>query len=266
MSNAEHDPDPLTEEERAAIEDGDEDERQRLAAVVGDDDDDAPETARHQEREQEAPPAVPYRSAPPADLADREQRLRDRKAAALRMWESGEISAAAYHGELDAVTGGMLELERVRTKAEISQEMAQQTYRSAVDRANHRWNDAQATFFDAQARAGVDYRNNPTAFGQLDRFIRVLAADEGNNDKPMSWFLQEAHRSVQALRGAGGKAGGEDRVRAHREREQRDTHVEVGRGRDDGDGFGDVDSLDGFEFEDAVARMSASERARFVRG
>ena len=36
----------------------------------------------------------------------------------------------------------------------------------------------------------------------LDLFVKALASDEANNEKPLVWFFDEAHRRVLALHGS----------------------------------------------------------------
>lgn len=306
----------LTDEEREAIEAGEADERAALAALAEDDDDDgqsgddgddadeaddaddgaddgakgepaaapakgAAETAEPAPKAEAAPardPAVIYKPEIPADLDQQEAALKERRKELKKKWDDGEVDSAEYHDQLEQLTSDMLKVERLRTKAEIAGEMAQQHQQSAAQSAQQRWESAQVEFLDAQAAAGMDYRKDPKAFAQLDRFIRVLAADEGNNDKPMGWFLEEAHRSVRALRGAvtpaadpagKGKDTGKPKGRTPQSVEGAATLANVPGADGPGDvagEFADLDALDGEALEDAIARMSPAQRAKYAKG
>lgn len=43
----------------------------------------------------------------------------------------------------------------------------------------------------------IDYINDEEKYKTLDAYVKALASDEKNNDKPMIWFLEEADKMVK---------------------------------------------------------------------
>jgi hypothetical protein len=101
----------------------------------------------------------------------------------------------------------------------------------------------------------------------------------------MEWFLTEAHRRVRALHGLDALAAkaptAEEKPAEAKPAEPKPVpsrkppidaapktlaHVPGGPGPGDvGSEFADVLSLDGMEFEQAIARMTPAQRERFAR-
>lgn len=205
----------LTPEEREAIEgsdinDDDLDAIKKIADTQDDADDDGddgdaaggppPDTgaATAPQPVEEPQPVVitpRYDAQLPSDYDDQIRELKDRDAELRQKFKDGEIDIDerdAGLAELSAQREGLLV---ARAKAEISQEMTQQT-------AQGQW---QAEINKAIARAakddGIDYRKDQVKAADWDQFVRVLAANPANSDKPMDWFLAEAHKRVMALHG-----------------------------------------------------------------
>jgi hypothetical protein len=155
------------------------------------------------------------------------------------------------------------EIEALRAVAESA---------DADDLPSMTWAEAQiALMRQAAARDGIDYRRDQQTLKDLDAFVRALGNDEANEDKSMDWFMREAHHRVLRLRGRDdkharsgpGNETDDEAVRAHRLRDLRDARaISSGGGDDD---FGDIDALDGQDFEDAIARMTPAQIARFTR-
>ena len=297
----------LTPEEREAIESNDmtPDElaaMQRIAGEDGDDDDDddddddssanaapvegkaAPSEAADAPAAQadaadtQAPaPAQARQSTPryeaplPADYDTKVQELAEREAELKRKFRSGEMEFDDFETQRAELLTERESLTIARTKAEISQEMTAQSAQQA-------WQNTVNEFLDTALKEGaVDYRKDSEKMDDLDQFVKTLAAKESNSDKPMSWFLQEAHRRVQALHGLTAPAPSPSPAPAQAGNKTRRAppidavpatlaNVPGGDGPGDVDGeFSDVLSLDGMEYETAIARMSAAQRERFLR-
>ena len=170
-----------------------------------------------------------------------------------------------------------------RTKAEISQEMNAQT-------AEQLWTHAVNQFMDSTARlseaaGGIDYRKDTEKWSDLDGFVRSLAARNEYAHQSMDWFLEEAHKRVLALHGmsaaktsdAESSAEAKPALKAmDRKPVDRKPPLDIapktlamvpgGEGPGDVDGeFADVLALEGLAYEQAIARMSPTERERFLR-
>jgi len=132
---------------------------------------------------------------------------------------------------------------------------------------------------------GIDYNKDPARAADLDTFVKALANNDTNSDKPMSWFLIEAHKRVKALHGdvaapaptpapapaptaaqaiaAAAAARKPDASAAPK------TLAQVPGGDGPGDiagEFAGLDNLEGDALEDAIARMSPAMREKYSRG
>lgn len=280
----------LTPEEREAIEgsdinDDDLDAIKKIAGTQDDPDDDGddgdaaggppPDTgaATAPQPVEEPQPVVitpRYDAQLPSDYDDQIRELKDRDAELRQKFKDGEIDIDerdAGLAELSAQREGLLV---ARAKAEISQEMTQQT-------AQGQW---QAEINKAIARAakddGIDYRNDQVKAADWDQFVRVLAANPANSDKPMDWFLAEAHKRVMALHGVT-KPTPTPTDPVADARARRNAPIDAapktlaqvpgsdGPG-DVADEFVDIMALEGQAYEDAIARMSPAQREKFLRG
>jgi hypothetical protein len=202
-----------------------------------------------------------------ADIAAKQAELRTKL-------KAGELDIDEFDTQNEALIAQREDLRASRIKAEISQEMAQQS-------AAQRWESAQKSFFErVAAEPGFgDYRKqgNEARVAELDTFIKALAADKANEDKPVEWFLDEAHRRTKVLNG----------LEPYPQKTKKPTAAEAVAARkpdmkavpktlaqvpggdgpgDVGDEFADLDNLDGPAMEAAYARMSESQRERFARG
>ena len=171
-----------------------------------------------------------------------------------------------------------------RAKAEISQEMNAQT-------AEQLWTHAVNQFMDSTARlseaaGGIDFRKYTEKWSDLDGFVRRLAARTEHAHQSMDWFLEEAHKRVLALHGMSptakaaevdSSAEAKPALKAmDRKPVDRKPPLDIapktlamvpgGEGPGDVDGeFADVLALEGLAYEQAIARMSPTERERFLR-
>lgn len=287
--------DTLTPEERSAIEGdeyGDED-LEIIKKIAGDaSDDDADEddddddgddddvgdagsqpqegkAAEPSADESAAQPVVPrYEAQLPQDYDQQIAALKARDAELRQRFKDGDI-------DIDERDAGLAELaeqrERLlvlRAKAEISQEMTQQT-------AAQQWQATINAFVAKAARDdGVDYRKDAALANDWDQFVRVLAAKPEHADKSMEWFLAEAHKRVMALHGVAKPAPKDPVADAKAKRKPPvdaapTTLAQVPGSDGPGDvssEFADIEALDGWELEEAIAKMSPAQREKFLRG
>jgi len=122
---------------------------------------------------------------------------------------------------------------------------------------------------------GIDYNKDQEKRADLDAFVRALAANEKNNDKPLAWFLNEAHTRVMALHGIARKEPSkDDLVAAANARRKPDltptrqslANIPGGEGSNPvGSEFDDVLALEGEAYEAAIEKMARSAPERFAR-
>lgn len=280
----------LTDEERAAIQSDDEDEGAAAAVAAdepgadaeGDDrDDDGDDDGDAQGADAPAasdpapaaapPPTAGYQAALPADYDDKVKAVADREAELKRAFRAGELEFDEFETRRDELQREREGLTIARAKAEIASEMQAQT-------AETQWRTTVERFLDTSA-AALDYRKDSEAMADLDGFVKVLAGREANARQPMEWFLAEAHKRVMALRGSSAAPASvptpavDRKAEAAAARKPRLDDVPAtlaqvpgadGPG-DIGGEFADVLSLDGLEYEAAIARMTPAQRERFAR-
>lgn len=286
----------LTPEEREAFEASEYDDQEvetikKIAGEASDEDEDAePVEGKAAPKADEAePPKAPasdpvdepadepvaaqhvvprYEAQLPQDYDQQIAALKARDAELRQRFKDGDI-------DIDERDAGLAELaeqrERLlvlRAKAEISQEMTQQT-------AAQQWQATINSFVAKAARDdGVDYRRDAALANDWDQFVRVLAAKPEHADKSMEWFLAEAHKRVMALHGVAKPAPKDPVADAKAKRkppvDAAPTTLAQVPGSDGpgdvSDEFSDVLALDGLEFEEAIARMSPAQREKFMRG
>lgn len=286
--------DLLTPEERAAIEDGAEDaaEQEALARIAnsapddGDDDDegdegedesaagDAPSAPAAAELPADAPTPKPqaqpsYTAELPADIEVKQQAISTELGELRDKFKAGDIDVDDYEAQRDTLLDQRGELNKAITKAEISQEMQQQSAQQA-------WQAAIERTFDAAVKpeqGGIDYRKDQAKAADLDLFVRRLAEDQANADKDMDWFLTEGHRRVKALHGIAATPAPAPAAPVQTRKSPIDaapkTLAQVPGADGPGDvagEFADLDALYGDALEDAVARLSPAQRAKYEQG
>lgn len=286
----------MSEEELAAINDGlDEDEVDALTAIAGEDDsdgdsDDADEEGQDSgdgdgaddggdaeggysesaEQEDPAPPAATsrraYRANLPESFAEDVAAVDADSEALAESFKAGDLDFDEYRAEMSKLDTRRDALASVKLKAEISTEMEQQS-------AEQQWQDAiNALVKRAATEDKIDYVKDASKQQDLDTFVKVLAANQANANRPMDWFLAEAHKRVKALHGiqtAAPVPGGKPSPRRPSLSALPKTlaHVPGGDGPGDvGDEFATIDALDGIELEDALARMTPAQRDKYARG
>jgi hypothetical protein len=229
-----------------------------------------PAEAKAEEPEEEEPkPLTPrYEAKLPSDYDDQIKSLKERDAELRQKFKDGEIDIDERDERLAELAEQREQLLVARAKAEISQEMSQQS-------AAQQWQNTVNRFMSQAAKeeGGIDYRKDAAKAEDLDQFVKFLANKQENADKPMEWFLAEAHKRVQALHGVAPAPKRETVAEAVAKRKPPvdaapKTLAQVpgsdGPG-DVGGEFADVEALDGWELEQAIARMTPAQRAKFVK-
>jgi len=301
--------DTLTPEERAAISDT-EYSPEELAAMkglaeegIGDDDDDenddatggedgnnaagaAPiegagagdadpaaatggdETGAEDEPAPAEPKASAYRAVLPEDYDAQVKTLNEETSALGQKFRAGEIEFEDYETQQAALLQRRDDLREIKIKAEIASEMGAQS-------AENEWMATVNSFVSATAKAeGINYATDTEKQADLDLFVKRLAESSANNDKPMRWFLEEAHKRVKALHGiATPEKKQDDQVSPKPLQRKAPTEAipktlaqvpgSDGPG-DVADEFANLDNLEGLELEDALRKMTPEQRERYA--
>lgn len=224
-----------------------------------------------EERATKTPDFTPRLNAElPENYESKVTELRDHARSLAEKYRSGEIEFDEYQTESDKLAAEREALATQKAKAEIAADFNTQTF-------EQRWNFAVQAFVD-NVRDGekIDYRADAAKQADLDTFVRALAGKSENNDKPMEWFLSEAHKRVKALHGLSDAptpptpSSDKPTVPSRKPPAPPVTLSQVpgGEGKGDvgGDEFSDLDGLDGLELEEAIAKMNPAQRERYLRG
>ena len=204
----------------------------------------------------------------PADFQEQIAATHTAQSDLLQKFQDGELEVSEYAAELSKITEQRDALVAARIKAEISQEMAEQASAREWQQAVHRFIDRVAK--DEQ----VDYRTDAARARDLDAFVKLLANDPENAQQSSDWFLQEAHKLVNARRGPVPAPAGKEDPQPRPAPRKPDlkavpktlAHVPGSDGPGDvGDEFGNVDALEGLDLELAIARMTPAQREKYAR-
>lgn len=247
-------------------EDGDSAPVEGEGAKPADDDGATKEVA---EPEPIAKQAAPYTAPLPSDYDDQIKALKDADAALRQKFKDGEIDIDERDAGLSELAEKREGLVIQRAKAEIAHEMTEQG-------AQQQWENTVNTFLTNAAKedGGIDYRKDEAKQSDLDQFVKLLANKAENADKPMQWFLQEAHKRVKALHGVAPEPKRETIEEAVARRKppvsaapKNLSQVPGSDGPGDVDGeFADIEALDGLEYEAALAKLTPAQRTKFLQG
>lgn len=261
-------------------DDGDEDGGESAAPVEGegakpaadgeaDAADDADDPEEDAADDKPAAKDAPYQAPLPSDYDDQIKAIKDEDAALRQKFKDGEIDIDERDAGLAALAEKREGLVIQRAKAEIAQEMSQQS-------AQRQWESTVATFLTGAAKeeGGFDYRKDDGKRADLDQFLKILADKPENADKPMDWFLQEAHKRVKALHGVAPAPKRETVEEAVARRRapvsampKNLSQVPGSDGPGDVDGeFADIERLEGLEYEAAIAKLTPAQREKFLLG
>lgn len=236
-------------------------------------DPDATPAAEPEPEPAKAADPVAYDAKLPEDYTQKIDDLATQEAEIRAKFKSGEIELDAYETERDTIIAEREKLNTARIKHEISQEMTQQARAAA-------WQSQIDSFMaDAAkpAQGAIDYRKDTDKANDLDLFVKTLANNPANADKPGPWFLNEAHKRVMALHGVTVAKPADPTPTPAAQTPRTTTPIKSapktlaqvpgadGPG-DIGGEFTHLDALEGSDLEDAIAKMSPAMREKYSRG
>lgn len=212
------------------------------------------------ERTPAAKPFV-FKADLPADFAERITNLNEQESALRQQFREGDVSVDQYDAQRDEIQSARAELNNSKIKAELANDLNQQTAEAAAA-------SFEANFMSTTARDGVDYaiEKNVKLFN-----VMLDEATADNAEKPKEWLWAEAHKLVLAARGLAPAAVGKPQPATRRPPLSAVPKTLAQVPGSDGPGdvgseFAGVDALNGDELEDAIARMSPTQRAKYAAG
>lgn len=269
----------MTDEERSALQDPDysAEEIEAMKEIADDSGGDTPDESvvdskpvedvkqeDPQETSAEREFSVALKGSLPEGFEETQNRIAGELAGLTAKFRDGEIDVDAFVVENDRLTQERAALYAQQVKAEVMNEITEQT-------SQQKWQWHVDRYLDkAQREDGVDYRAGEQG-ADFDRFVRILAEKPENGDKDFDWFLSEAHKRVKVLHGIETKAAAPEQKPASRKPETATmpkTLASVPGGDSAADVAGEyasLDKLEGLELEDALHKMSPAQRERWLR-
>lgn len=220
---------------------------------------------RNDDAPYDAPIEKGYQAKLPDDYQSQIDAIKADSEALAQSFKDGTIDFDEYIDESKNLSDAKESLLKASIKAEISQEMQVQT-------AEQEWVSTVKRFTSQVAKdEGIDYAKDAAKQKDLDLFIKALAGDAENDNKPMSWFLEEAHRRVVVLHGITAKPAVENKKQSRKppvnDLPKSLANIPAGEGPGDigHNEFDALDKLDGLELEIAIAKMTPDQRERYLR-
>lgn len=224
-----------------------------------------------------SPPAVPetftpqYRAEAVENYDEKMEGLTEKKTALKTQYDDGDITISELLEGRDEIEKEARTLENQQTKAEMAQEQSHQA-------GEQRWQWEIDRFFASEANSA--YKDNPMLESALDTAVKTLSTDEGNKDKSMAWYLEEADRKVRALfNNAAEPTPPKDKD--NKPNPDKETGKKPSLGKippnlgdlpaadivdTGGDEFAKLDKLSGIPLEQALAKLTPEEEARYLKG
>lgn len=280
----------LSPEEREAMQEEMTDaEKAALAAVAGDGDDDddgdddeaadenaAPiesaDTGSDNPAAESGEPAKPaqmevYRAELPEDFQEQVDDLKTRREELAEKFKAGDIEFDEFRAEDAALANEERKLDRAITKAEIAAEINAQKFESE-------WRSAVHSFTDDLAKSGgINYRADEVGQRKLDGYVKQIFSDPDNAGMSMREALEKAHSMVALVyKPASSPAPASTKPDKPAARKPDlsslpKTLADIPGGDDKSDigasEFSDLDGLDGFDLEMAIAKMTPSQREKY---
>lgn len=212
-----------------------------------------------------APRAPAYVAELPADFAEKQAANKQARAELKTKFNNGDLDMEEYDAEAERLDEERMSLMAQKQRAEISKEMTEQA-------AQNDWKAAISSFMDDASKNGeigiVDYQKDENKARDFDAMVKGLAS--ANPDKPLDWYLYEAHKRVVALHEIPvvAKASKKDAGRKPPVDTITQNLAHMPGGSGDGDAFEDefaaIDKLTGMAAERAVAALSPQKQALYL--
>lgn len=221
-------------------------------------------TATAEQTYAQDPSTVAYEATLPTDYDAQVQANKDARKALRAKFDDGDFDQTEFDAQSEKLDDERLGLVALKQRADIAQEMNQQ----AVERA---WGNTIQSFMKEAASTPaigvVDYIKDVAKQKDLDHFVRALGSVPGNENKPMRWYLDEAHKRVVALHNIPVVTGKTDAKRMPDTSRIPLTLADApgAAGQDPmADEFSAIDKLSGADAERAYAQLSPEKQRAYL--
>lgn len=217
-----------------------------------------------------------YRVELPADFEQQQAKVQNDLKDLRAKFKAGDMEIDEYEEQREAITSKGEELRELKTRAKISEDMAEQQLR-------HEEGNSLQVILAQAAKDGVDYKDTKVA-GAFDRYWKFLAEDPDWASRPIAELHQAAHEHVLQRLGKAKAASPAPAPAAAAVPASAPTppaprkppiaglapnlaHVPGADGPGDVAGeFADLDGLEGLDLEDGIARLSPAQREKYMAG
>jgi hypothetical protein len=204
-----------------------------------------------------------FKSQLPDDFDQRVEALTAEEADIRKKFRDGDIDINEYDAQRDTLNARRNELNSIKIRADIADDLNRQT-------SEAREQSFETQFIASKAKDGLDYSADKNV-----KLFNAMLADvmEDNPKQPKEWHWNEAHKKALTVRGLA-PAAEAPKPKPTPSRAPPVSAVPMtlaqvpgsdGPG-DVGSEFANIDSLVGDELEDAIARMTPAQRAKFAAG
>lgn len=215
------------------------------------------------------------RLAGPEDYEGRMKALDERSDVVLKKFEDGEISSQDMMKETRAI-------ERERTELIVHQANAIASVAMTEKAAKNRWDVEQEIFFEAHK----EYNEDHILRSALNAAVVSIARAPENGNRTGTWVLEQAHKEIQKrfasqtqspkteAAPAGTPPAATDAVRKTEAGRRPDLKAvpktlsnlpPAGDAETGSSEFANLDGLEGLDFENALAKLSPDQQARYLK-
>lgn len=242
---------------------------------------DAPVT---EDEEGEAPFLPTYNASLPENFDQQMQDLTSQRKTLLEQFRAGEIEVDDYQNQRDQLDDKLRDMDRQKLRAEMAADMNAQ---NAEAQEQYR---VEQFFRSVKTSDGIDYRKSTSLFAAINAEVKALGTeamrdDSPNKDKPLEWFLREAHKRVKTSFGlvtVGGKAPAADAGKGGKQPADKPPRAAAPKVDDKtippslgklpaaqnsdpaANEFAYMDRLEGADYERALQAMAPADRERFI--
>ena len=132
----------------------------------------------------------------PEDYAQQMANVEGELTSIGKSFQDGDFTWDEYQQKLRETTAIRESLIESATMAKISKQMQEQEFVNKERADKDAWANTVKSFIESKPD-GVDYMD-AVKNRDLDTYVKALAADVDNADKPSEWFLNEAHALVKS--------------------------------------------------------------------
>lgn len=202
------------------------------------------------------------------DYATKMTELKSQLTEATKKYADGDLSQEDFLARQEAINEQRAELRQQHDRAVMAQTINEQT-------SQQLWSAHQREFFDQEASKAL--YGDQVMYAALNAAVINLAAKPENAGRSGAWMLKEADRMVRArFQPAAKPAEDPSKPKGDKPKDRKPDLSQVpttlaqlpaaAAAETGTDEFAHLDNLSGIELENALARLTPDQEARYLRG